>query len=260
MSSIIKVPRIIIDDKSGNITNKLRLKNEKIKFEQQIQIEYKILLDELNTNIQTIESLNLSKILKFISFKKYQEALDIMCHIRKKYLISNLEEEIIMILDNLYKSISNKIFDNEKIYFEKILEEIKDKKKTCKNITEANNYVEITKLKINRLIDKLDLAYQYIESLKLNGFIINEISYDENTNNLIIYSENTGKFLDCMITDEKIEYKMENYEGDACLSDVEKILETANNLYNLNLEVGEYEGLPNYQHIETVNKNLYEEK
>lgn len=248
----------------GGISQKKFLNN--IREEKMKSQILKFTIDELKKLIKILEEKEINfdnswvnKINNRISKEKSCEALELLREFRDTYIINNDNEKYISQINDVENSIKIQLEDNEHIYFEHIFNLLENLKENI-NVNTFDSMLKEISDEATTIFIKLDTVYNYLEIIKRDGFVIDEFKFDKSNKEFYVYASKNGKCFDANIKNENIVYRFNNYTGDECLKDLNKVVKIANEYYNSSFEIEEYDGKPIEKHIETVNKKIYDSK
>lgn len=158
----------------------------------------------------------------------------------KMYMTNMITEEELPIfggkisnVDNLMNNINLSESDNE---FEKSLNSIKEN--------------------FDKLLNKYDKIQDYITVLNQKNFVIDDFKFDNKKDEFYVYASKDGKTFDCSSEDDKLNLYFDGYEEDMCLEELEQISKIADELYDLTIEIENYESKPIDKAKTYVNKSI----
>lgn len=179
-------------------------------------------------------------------------------------IIKSKKENLISRVNTFGKERDLLIEENEKMFFEKINNNLENIKMKIKNSEysevlekEVNMELEELDKEFEKTLDKIELLNRYADSLEISGFDIEDIRYNKDKDKIFVYATKGDKEYNCRINDDfVVNVEFEGYQGDECLKEYEKVVEIARKQYALDSEVIEYKGKPKMNTSTAVNTGL----
>lgn len=179
-------------------------------------------------------------------------------------IIKSKKENLISRVNIFEKERDLLIEENEKMFFEKINNNLENIKMKIKNseyseVLEKEVNMELEKLdkEFEKTLDKIELLNRYADSLEISGFDIEDIRYNKDKDKIFVYATKGDKEYNCRINDDfVVNVEFEGYQGDECLKEYEKVVEIARKQYALDSEVIEYKGKPKMNTSTAVNSGI----
>ena len=179
-------------------------------------------------------------------------------------IIKSKKENLISRVDTFEKERDLLIEENEKMFFEKINNNLENIKMKIKNSEysevlekEVNMELEELDKEFEKTLDKIELLNRYADSLEISGFDIEDIRYNKDKDKIFVYATKGDKEYNCRINDDfVVNVEFEGYQGDECLKEYEKVVEIARKQYALDSEVIEYKGKPKMNTSTAVNSGI----
>lgn len=190
--------------------------------------------------------------------------MDIKINKENYEVIKSKKENLISRVDTFEKERDLLIEENEKMFFEKINNNLENIKMKIKNseyseVLEKEVDMELEELdkEFEKTLDKIELLNRYADSLEISGFDIEDIRYSKEKDKIFVYATKGNKEYNCRINDDfVVNVEFEGYQGDECLKEYEKVVEIARKQYALSSEVIDYKGKPKMNTSTAVNTGL----
>lgn len=251
--------------KSNNkdiLSEKLKLKSivyEKVKIEKEIQ-------EKINKKNELTNQENKEKLGKEVEklqekynqinseFNLNKSSVDISEI--KKMEKESLKNNILIDLKVLKDELDDIVEEHERIIFENIYERIEKLENEVKNNFDEKLEDELRKLKEDKisLIDRIELLHKFMKSLEKVEFDIKDLRYNKEKDELFLLARKENKEGEFVIKDNKIYSNFENYQGDECLKEYEKVAKFAKETYNLSYDLSEHKSAPLKNSVQYVNR------